>query len=79
MSLVMVGTMLGGVFFPVDEASGVIRFIATVSPQSWAAGALKDILTMGVGLSSLATLLMRMTAIGMVLLFGGVVKLQMEG
>lgn len=79
MAVVMVGTMLGGVFFPIDEASGVIRFIAAVSPQSWAAGALKDILTMGVSLSSLATPLAWMTAIGMVLLFGGVVKLQMEG
>lgn len=79
MIVVMVGTMLGGVFFPIDNASPVIQAIASVSPQSWAAGALKEILTAGAGLSSLAVPLLWMTAIGVGLLGLGIVKLSREG
>ena len=79
MGVVMIGTMLGGVFFPIDNPPAFIRVIAAVSPQSWAATALRDILTVGVELSSLVTPLLWMSAIGMVLLIGGVLKLQMEG
>ncbi len=79
MGVVMVGTMLGGVFFPIDNPPAFIRIIAAVSPQSWAANALKDILTVGVDLAALVTPLLWMGAIGMLLLIGGVVKLQMEG
>lgn len=79
MAVVMIGTMLGGVFFPIENPSTVIRVIASISPQSWAANALNEILTVGVSLSSLLTPLIWMVAIGMFLLIGGVVKLQMEG
>lgn len=78
-AIVMVGTMLGGVFFPIDTSSAVIRVINSVSPQSWAAHALNDIFTVGVSLSSLMEPLLWMGAIGMLLLIGGVLKLQMEG
>ncbi len=79
MGVVMVGTMLGGIFFQIDDPSFVIKLIATVSPQSWAANALRDVLTLGVGVSSLLTPMLWMTAIGTILLIGGVMKLQTEG
>ena len=79
MGVVMVGTMLGGVFFPIDNASPFIRGIAQISPQSWAATALRDLLTAGGSLSLLMGPLLWMGGIGLVLLAGGVIKLQMEG
>ena len=79
MAVVMPGTMLGGVFFPIDEASSVIRFIAAISPQSWAADALREILTAGVGISHVSTPMMWMGSIGLLLLVGGIARLQMEG
>lgn len=79
MAVVMVGTMLGGVFFPIEEPTGLIRVIATVSPQSWAASALQDIFTAGVELASLVTPLLWMGAIGLLLLAAGVFKIQLEG
>ncbi|UNC92220.1 ABC transporter permease [Candidatus Contubernalis alkaliaceticus] len=79
MAVVMIGTMLGGVFFPIDNSNTIIRVIASISPQSWAANTLKEILTVGVSLSSLLTPLLWMSVIGLLLLIGGVIKLQMEG
>lgn len=79
MGVVMPGIMLGGVFFPIDNASPLIEFIATISPQSWAASALRDILTLGSSLSSLTAPMLWMAAIGTLLLLAGVVRLQMEG
>ncbi len=78
MAVVMVGTMLGGVFFPIEEPSGIIKLIGTVSPQSWAARALQEILTSGINLTTLVTPLLWMSAIGLLLLIGGVLKLQLE-
>ncbi len=79
MGVVMVGTMLGGVFFPIDTSSAVISVINSISPQSWAAHALNDIFTVGASLSSMVEPLIWMGAIGMLLLIAGVFKIQMEG
>lgn len=79
MAVVMIGTMLGDVFFPIENASGIIKLITKVSPQSWAAHALKDILTTGVSLDSLITPLVWMTGLGCVLLVAGVFKLKYDG
>lgn len=79
MGIVMVGTMLGGVFFQIENPSLILEVIANVSPQSWAAQALNEILTTGVELTSLLSPILWMTGIGLVLLVGGVIKLQTEG
>ncbi len=79
MGVVMIGTMLGGVFVPIEDPSTVIRLISSISPQGFAVNALKDILTAGAGLSSFATPLLVMGGVGMLFLIGGVIKLQMEG
>jgi len=79
MAVVMIGTMLGDVFFPIENASGIIKLITKISPQSWAAHALKDILTTGVSLDSLITPLVWMTGLGCVLLVAGVFKLKYDG
>ncbi len=78
-ALVMVGTMLGGVFFPIDTSSAVIRVINSISPQSWAAHALNEIFSLGVSLSSIIEPLLWMGVIGMILLVAGVYRIQMEG
>lgn len=79
MAIVMVGTMLGDVFFPIENPSGAIKLISTISPQSWAAHALKDILTLGVPPTSLATPLLWMSSIGVLLLVSGVLWIKLEG
>jgi ABC-2 type transport system permease protein len=79
-AIVMVGTMLGDVFFPIENPSGIIRLISTVSPQSWAAHALKDILTVGTELSSLTIPLLWLFGIGTLLLAAGAFRIgNMEG
>ncbi|MCL6613562.1 MAG: ABC transporter permease [Firmicutes bacterium] len=42
--IVMVGSMLGGVFFPVNTKSPLMTAIARISPQGWAARAINDLL-----------------------------------
>lgn len=79
MAVVMIGTMLGGVFFTIENPNFLIRFISRTSPQSWAANALKDILTTGAGLEALASPLLWMGGIGLILLIGGVLKLHFSG
>ncbi|OEF97433.1 ABC transporter permease [Desulfuribacillus alkaliarsenatis] len=76
--IVMIGTMLGGVFFPMEDTSRIISIISTISPQSWAAHALMEILTAGVPLSSLIRPLMWMMAIGAVMLVAGVYRIKLE-
>ena len=78
-AVVMVGTMLGGVFFPIEDPAGLIGVISSVSPQGLVATALKDILTNGVSLSATAAQLFWMAGIGALLLVAGVFKIQMEG
>jgi len=78
-ALVMVGTMLGDVFFPIENPSAAIRIIATISPQSQAAHALRDVLTTDALLSSLATPLLWMMGIGALLLTAGVMRIRTEG
>lgn len=77
--IVMAGTTLGGVFFPLENPSGILKLIATISPQSWAAHALRDILTVGVSMASLATPLLWMGAIGSLMLAVGTLRIRMEG
>lgn len=77
--VVMVGTMLGGVFFPIQNPSGLLKLIGNLSPQSWAAHALRDILTQGVELASLVTPLCWMAAVGAVMLAAGTLRIKMEG
>lgn len=77
-ALVMIGTMLGDVFFPIENPSAAIRLIATISPQSQAAHALRDVLTSDVLLTSLATPLFWMMGIGGVLLTAGVMRIKLE-
>lgn len=77
--IVMVGTMLGGVFFPIENPSGILKLIANLSPQSWAAHALRDILTQGVELASLLTPLCWMAGVGAVLLAAGTWRIKLEG
>ena len=79
MAVVMIGTMLGGVFVPIDNPSRVIQVISGISPQGFAVNALKDILTAGEALSAFTTPLLIMGGVGMLLLVGGVIKLQVEG
>ena len=71
MAIVMTGTMLGGVMFTIDNPSAIINFITTISPQSWAAHAMRDILTTGVS-PDLLTPILWMTGLGTFLLLGGV-------
>ena len=78
MAVVMVGTMLGGVFFPIEEPSGVIEMIGRVSPQGWAARALQELFASQVALSELLVPMLYMLAIGMVLMLAGVIKLKLE-
>lgn len=78
-ALVMLGTMLGDVFFPIENPSAIIRVIATISPQSQAAHALKGIITSDVLLSSLATPLFWMMGVGAILLTAGVMRIKTEG
>ena len=78
-AVVMVGTMLGGVFFPIENPSGIIKTIAAVSPQGWAANALREVLTAGASLSSLMVPLFWMGLIGILFMLAGVIKIQMEG
>lgn len=77
-AIVMVGTMLGGVFFPIENPSVIIQSIMNLSPQSWAAHALKDILTVGVAMSDLIKPIFWLIAIGAVLLLAGVWKIKHE-
>lgn len=78
MAVVMVGTMLGGVFFPIDDPSGFVRAVAAVSPQSIAANALNDIFAANTTLSSVQKPLLWMVAIGLALLTAGVWKIQRD-
>lgn len=78
MAFVMIGTMLGDVFFPIENPSGIIKLIAAVSPQSWAAHALKDVLTTGVSLASLALPLLWMTGFGLILFAAGIFGIKLE-
>lgn len=78
MAVVMMGTMLGGVFVPIENPPAIVRFIASVSPQSWAAHSLKDLFTNGASLSSLTPSITLMTGAGLLLLAAGVFKLQLE-
>ncbi len=77
--IVMAGTMLGGVFFPIENPSGILKLIANVSPQSWAAHALRDVLTQGVEIASLVTPLLWMGAFGAVMLAAGTWRIKLEG
>lgn len=76
--VVMVGTMLGDVFFPLENPSAIIKLISTISPQSWAAHALRDIMTKGASLSSLVTPMLWMVGIGALLLTAGVWRIKLE-
>lgn len=79
MAVVMTGTMLGGVFFAIEDSSGFIRLVERVSPQSIAARALQEIMSGGIQLEALLSPLAWMSAIGLLLLVAGVFKLQLEG
>jgi ABC-2 type transport system permease protein len=78
MAIVMIGTMLGGVFIPIADPSRFISFVSAVSPQSWAVHALKDIFVSGATLGSMAPSLLTMTGAGVLFLVTGVIKLQMD-
>jgi ABC-2 type transport system permease protein len=78
MAIVMIGTMLGGVFIPIEDPSSLIRFVSAISPQSWAVHALKDIFLSGATLGSMAGSLLAMTGAGLLFLTAGVIKLQNE-
>ncbi len=79
MAVVMIGTMLGGVFIPIENPSPLIRLVSQISPQSWAVHALKDVFVQGIGLSALTGSLLTMAGAGLLLLAAGVIKLQMDG
>ncbi len=77
---VMVGTMLGDIFFPMENPSLAISLISKLSPQSWAAHSLKDILTADAGLASQATPIAIMLSFGLVLFALGAHRIsRMEG
>lgn len=78
--VVMVGTMLGDVFFPMENPSFVIGLISKLSPQGWAAHSLKDILTANAGLASQATPIAVMICSGLALFALGAHRIsRMEG
>lgn len=74
--IVIIGTMLGNVFFPIENATGIIKIIGKISPQSWAAHALKDILTTGADITNLITPIIWMLSIGFILLAIGVLRIK---
>jgi len=76
--VVMVGTMLGDVFFPMENPSGIIKLIATISPQAWAAHALRDIMTTGADLVPLIVPMLWMIGTGAVLLTAGVWRIKLD-
>lgn len=76
--IVMMGTMLGDVFFPMENPAGIIKLIASISPQSWAAHALRDIMTANLPLSSLITPMLWMVGIGAIMLAAGVWRIKLE-
>lgn len=78
MGIVMIGTMLGGVFFPINNANAVIKLIARISPQSFAVYALRDIFTANATLSAFNSQLLWMLAAGALLLTAGVLRLKTE-
>ena len=75
---VLVGSMLGDIFFPMENPSTAIKFITAISPQSWAAHALKDILLQGAALASLVKPLLWMGGLGLLLLTAGLLRLKTE-
>lgn len=78
--MVMVGTMLGDVFFPMENPSFLIGLISKLSPQGWAAHSLKDILTANAGLSAQATPIAVMLLLGVGLFGLGALRIsRMEG
>ncbi len=78
MAIVMIGTMLGGVFIPIQDPSRLIQIISSISPQSWAVHALKEIFLSGASLESMARSLLTMTGAGLLFLIAGVFKLQAD-
>ena len=61
-----------------ENPSTAIKFITAISPQSWAAHALKDILLQGAALASLVKPLLWMGGLGLLLLTAGLLRLKTE-
>jgi len=76
--IVMVGTMLGDVFFPMENPAGIIKLISNISPQAWAAHALRDVMLAGATLDSLITPMLWMLGIGSLMLCAGVWRIKLE-
>lgn len=76
--LVMVGTMLGGVFFPVNTRSPIMVAIAKISPQGWAARAINDLLTGGGDPAAIARHILWLLGAGAVFLAAGIYRMRFE-
>jgi ABC-2 type transport system permease protein len=75
--IVMVGTMLGGVFFPVN-GSKVMETIAKVSPQGWAARGINEVMMNDAGFAAVATPIMWLVGLGLVFLAIGITRIKFE-
>lgn len=73
----MVGTMLGGVFFP-TEGNAVMEAVARISPQGWAARGLNAVLTQGAAFASVKTPVFWMLGLGLAFLALGVTRVKYE-
>ena len=79
MAVVMIGTMLGGVFFPIENPSGLINLIGLFSPQGMVARALQEIFIGGGSVAALSVPLLWLGTSGLLLLTAGVLIIQREG
>ena len=73
--LVMVGTMLGGVFFPVNTNSPVMVAIARISPQGWAARAINDLLSGGSDLAAVSGPILWLLGLGGIFMAVGIYRM----
>jgi len=73
----VVGTMLGGVFFPA-EGNAVMEAVSRVSPQGWAARGLNTVMAEGAGFASVGTPVLWMLGLGLVFLALGLARVKYE-
>lgn len=73
----VVGTMLGGVFFP-TQGNAVMEAVARVSPQGWAARGLNTVMTQGASFATVSTPVFWMLGLGLAFLALGLTRVRYE-
>lgn len=71
----VVGTMLGGVFFP-TQGNAVMEAVARVSPQGWAARGLNSVIAEGASFASVRTPVLWMLGLGLAFLALGLTRVK---